>query len=112
MTPKHHLDDTTLLSHSAGSLPAALAVVSATHLACCSQCRERLLQIDQIGGVLMEQQLGSELPEGARAAMLDRLDTLDEGEQSSTLPPVFESEQPGPDPDRLPAPLHPWFGHP
>ena len=110
MTPKHHLDDTTLLSHSAGSLPPALAVVCATHLACCSQCRDRLLQIDQIGGVLMEQQLGSALPAGARAAMLARLDASAECDESSSEPPVFEPDQPEQDPDRLPAPLHPWFG--
>ena len=39
MKPRHHLDDATLLSYSAGALPAALAVVASTHLERCAACR-------------------------------------------------------------------------
>ena len=54
MKPNHHLDDATLVSYSAGALPAALGVVASSHLERCKECRERLLDADQIGGVLLQ----------------------------------------------------------
>lgn len=109
MTPKHHLDETTLLSHSAGSLPTALAVVCATHLEFCGLCRERLLQIDRIGGVLLEQQRGDAVSPSARAALLARLDQEPRHPQDDTPTPAT-GEAPPRDKDALPAPLHAWFG--
>jgi len=106
MKPNRHLDDATLLGYSAGALPAALAVVAAAHLERCAECRAHLLDADQIGGVLMQQQRVDAPTEDARIAILARLDAEPEVEQAVLPIEVVEAR----DPDRLPRALHPWFG--
>jgi len=44
MSPRHHLDPATLVSHAAGALSAAMAAVAATHLEGCAHCRLARLQ--------------------------------------------------------------------
>ncbi len=107
MKPNHHLDDATLLSYSAGALPAALAVVASTHLERCAACRARLLEADHIGGVLMQQQRIDAPSDDARAAMLALLDA-EPATEPAAMPVDLVEEA---DPDRLPAALHPWFGN-
>lgn len=106
MKPNRHLDDATLLSYSAGALPAALAVVASAHLERCTTCRERLLDADRIGGVLMQQQRVDIPADDARAAMLALLDA-EPAEALPTAPAEVIEER---NPDRLPSALHPWFG--
>lgn len=107
MKPTHHLDDATLLSYSAGALPAALAVVASAHLERCATCRERLLDADQIGGVLLQQQRVEAPGDDARAAMLALLDH-EPALAPKAMPADFVAAH---DPDRLPSALHPWFGN-
>lgn len=106
MKPNHHLDDATLLSYSAGALPAALAVVASTHLERCSACRARQLDADQIGGALMQQQRVDAPADEARAAMLALLEDEPQVECAALPSEVIEER----DPDQLPSALHPWFG--
>jgi len=54
MSIKHHLDEATLMSMSAGALPEALASVAACHLDVCEQCQERLAELDMVGGAMLE----------------------------------------------------------
>ncbi|MEO9078874.1 MAG: ChrR family anti-sigma-E factor [Rhodanobacter sp.] len=107
MKPKHHLDDATLVSYSAGALSTALAVVASAHLERCPECRKRLHDADQIGGVLMQQQRVDAPADAARAAMLALLDGEPAIEHAALPVDVLEQR----DPDRLPSALHPWFGH-
>jgi putative transcriptional regulator len=107
MKPNRHLDDATLLSYSAGALPAALAVVASAHLERCTTCRERLLDADRIGGVLMQQQRVDAPTDDARAAMLALLDAEPVLEHPAQPADIVEQD----DPDRLPGALHPWFGN-
>jgi putative transcriptional regulator len=107
MKPNHHLDDATLLSYSAGALPTALAVVASAHLERCAECRDRLLDADQIGGVLIQQQRVDAPANDARTAMLALLDDEPKIEPAALLLEVVEER----DTDRLPSALHPWFGH-
>lgn len=51
---KHHLTDALLLSHSAGTLPEAFALVVATHVSLCDECRARLESFDSVGGALLD----------------------------------------------------------
>jgi putative transcriptional regulator len=53
MTITHHLDDATLMSFAAGSLPSALAAVAAAHVAMCPQCQRELKLLERIGGALV-----------------------------------------------------------
>lgn len=106
MKPNHHLDDATLLSYSAGALPAALGVVASAHLERCAACRTRLFDADQIGGVLMQQQRVDAPAADARAAMLALLDD----DAMIEMRPLPMETVDAHDPDRLPSALHPWFG--
>jgi putative transcriptional regulator len=107
MKPNHHLDDATLLSYSAGALPSALAVVASAHLERCAGCRQHLLEADQIGGVLLQQQRVDSPADGARAEMLALLDD-EPATEFPALPTEVVEER---DRDRLPSALHPWFGN-
>lgn len=53
MTITHHLDDATLMSYAAGSLPNALAAVAAAHLAMCPHCRREVRMLERFGGALV-----------------------------------------------------------
>jgi putative transcriptional regulator len=107
MTPRHHLDPATVLSHAAGALSQELSAVVATHLEGCATCREAVARAEDVGGLLINQQHPQPLPDARaqalRAAMLDRLEST----------PAAASRAPEPrskDPDRIPAPLQPYFG--
>jgi putative transcriptional regulator len=53
MSMTRHLDDSTLMSYAAGSLPAALAVVAAAHLAICPRCRDEVAMMERLGGAIL-----------------------------------------------------------
>lgn len=111
MNPHHHLDPSTLVSYAAGALAVEMAVVAATHLETCAACRARLRDAERIGGHLVEQQqsVPASLPgqQGARLreAMLQR---LDEPVPAAAVAPARSA--PYEEEDRLPRPLHPYFG--
>ncbi len=52
-SPAHHPAGDTLLCHAAGRLSAGAALVVATHLAGCAQCRDAIRLGEAIGGVLL-----------------------------------------------------------
>jgi putative transcriptional regulator len=54
MTIQHHPDDDLLLAHAAGRLASGPALLMASHLEGCPQCRDRTAQLETIGGVLLE----------------------------------------------------------
>lgn len=107
MTPRHHLDPATVLSHAAGALSPELAAIVATHLEGCATCREAVAQAEGVGGLLINQQHAQPALEtraqALRASMLERLDAT----------PPAAPKVPAPrsqDPDRIPTPLQPYFG--
>ncbi len=75
MSIKHHLDDATLMSLSAGALPEALALVAVCHLETCAHCRARLSEMDMLGGALLETVEPSPLSEGLTERMAAYFDT-------------------------------------
>jgi len=79
MTITHHLDDATLMSFAAGSLPNALAAIAAAHVAGCPRCRRELRMLERIGGALV-----SALP----PATLDR--------SQPTMPEIIDLPAPAP----------------
>lgn len=107
MTPRHHLDPATVLSHAAGALSQELSAVVATHLEGCATCREAVRQAEGVGGLLINQQHPQPSLEtraqALRAAMLDRLETTPPAAPRVAAPK-------GKDPDRIPTPLQPYFG--
>lgn len=105
MKPHHHLDAATLIGYSAGALPIAFSTVVSAHLSLCRACREQLLDADKVGGLLIQQQEPASLSMSTRHAVLSRLST----EASDTHGPATALVT-SHDPDRLPAPLWPYFG--
>jgi putative transcriptional regulator len=53
MSITHHLDDATLMSFAAGSLPNTLAAVAAAHICMCGRCRRELAVLERIGAALV-----------------------------------------------------------
>jgi putative transcriptional regulator len=54
MTITHHLDDATLMSYAAGSLPGPLALVAAAHIEMCAHCRAELGHHERIGAAMLD----------------------------------------------------------
>jgi putative transcriptional regulator len=107
VSPRHHLDPATVVSHAAGALSPEASIIVAIHLAGCAECRAASARAEAVGGALVMQQVPSDDTDRQarlRAAMLDRLDHA-----VSAAPRAAVAES-APDPDRLPTPLHPWFG--
>ena len=71
---KHHPDDALLLTLAAGSLGAGPALLVASHLEVCDDCRERLHDLEALGGVLLEALPLAEMSAGALAATLAAID--------------------------------------
>jgi putative transcriptional regulator len=73
---RHHPSDTTLTALAAGTLPILHARVMAVHLAACAECRDRLRQMEEIGGALLAALPAAPLRPGALARVLARLDDV------------------------------------
>jgi putative transcriptional regulator len=58
---RHHPDDSTLMSYAAGALPAALAVVVASHLSVCRRCPDEVATMELVGGALLADLPGAAL---------------------------------------------------
>jgi putative transcriptional regulator len=54
MAPHHHPGEEMLLGYASGDLAEPLALVVATHLALCLECRAAVDRLEALGGVLLE----------------------------------------------------------
>ena len=112
MNPRHHLDPATVLAHAAGAIAPEAAAIVAIHLEACGECRRAVARAERIGGLLLEHQhvhaAAEAQCERLRAGILERLDR--EPAAAATTPWREATPEPDPDPDRLPTPLHPYFG--
>ncbi|BBK39577.1 anti-sigma factor [Allostella sp. ATCC 35155] len=63
LQPTHHPADEHLLDYAAGAASEGLALLLATHLTLCPECRRKAAAMEQLGGTLIE-----ELPPAAIAA--------------------------------------------
>ena len=50
----HHLTDALLMSYAAGNLEEGFALVVATHVSLCDECRARLESFEAVGGALVD----------------------------------------------------------
>jgi putative transcriptional regulator len=102
--PSHHPGDDLLLEYASGTQREPVALLIATHLALCPQCREQTRGLETIGGALVAQ-LGPEpLAEDSFARLLGRLD-----EPEGSGPSERSDPTPGHGP-RLPLPLRDYVG--
>ena len=75
---KHHPDTNTLLEFAASSLPAAQSVVVSTHLQFCSECRQRLAQLESLGATMFEDAEPVDISPSLFDSVLARLDEVQE----------------------------------
>jgi len=94
----HHPSDVTLARFASGALDEARALVVATHLSLCAQCRKAVHAYEHVGGALLENAEPAALAAGALDRVLSALG----------LPEAIVPGAPGTDagvPSDLPAPL-------
>jgi len=77
----HHPTQEMLLSYGAGSLDEASALLVASHLSLCADCRAIVDRVEVIGGGLLEALPPAALTPGALSVVMDRLE-----ETSPVLP--------------------------
>ena len=94
---RHHLDEATLLSYSAGTLPEAFNLIVATHLSLCDRCRADAHAYDAVGGALLD----AETSDVSRDCLERTLALLD----VTASEPVKTSAE-----GTLPAPLQDYVG--
>ncbi|MBE0553846.1 MAG: zf-HC2 domain-containing protein, partial [Rhodobacteraceae bacterium] len=70
---RHHLSEGLLTAYAAGNLSEAFALVVATHVTMCDDCRARLGALEALGGAVMEAD-SVPMDEGSLEAVLARLD--------------------------------------
>ncbi|MCI5094827.1 ChrR family anti-sigma-E factor [Roseovarius sp.] len=73
-TISHHIPDSMLAAYAAGTLPAPFALVIATHVSMCSDCRASLEAHHVAGGVVLEDCAPASLSSDLKANVLDMLD--------------------------------------
>jgi putative transcriptional regulator len=76
VTISHHLDDATVLALAAGTLDDAHAIVAATHISLCPQCRSSFKNSEAIGGGILADQVDEAVTQTCRAATLASLDAV------------------------------------
>ncbi len=99
MSIRFHPDPSTLLSYAAGALDESHALVIASHLDWCPDCRRVIADGELIGGLLLDRIEAQDLKAGAQTRVMQALEKV--GQPGITLPLG------GPDPGDivLPRPL-------
>jgi putative transcriptional regulator len=88
---RHHPSEATLTAYAAGTLPEALALVAATHVAGCAACQDRAAIMERAGGVLLGDLDPAPMAMDALNRVLERT-VMPEPEP----PPVLHAELPAP----------------
>ena len=106
--PTHHPAREILLDYADGSLGEPAALVIATHLAFCPNCRQQVADLEAIGGAFLEEEDLNPVSDDCLQALMARLD-----EPASPLPcPCSALPPEGADTVYLPEPLRSYLGMP
>jgi putative transcriptional regulator len=103
MTISHHPSDATLVAYVSGGLGEALALVVATHIALCPDCRRKAGAAEAVGGALLDELPPAPMTEDAFAKVLPRLGAIEEKPAAIAHPSLGGDFQP-------PAPLRDYVG--
>lgn len=96
----HHPDEALLLDYAGGAADEARALVVATHLAFCRQCRDAVALMEKLGGGLLETIAPEAVSDGALYRALTGLDAA----------APFERPRRAASKDNTPAPLRAYLG--
>ena len=75
MSIQHHLDDATIMRYASGDLDEAFAIVVASHIAMCAECRRAVRLAEAVGGVELLEGGQSQLDESAFDRLMRRVDS-------------------------------------
>ena len=104
MMPTHHPADDLLIAYAAGSQDEPLALVVATHLALCPRCRTEVERLEELGGVLLDEQTPEALGDESLERVLARLD------EAAPEEPPQRAAASAPVDTRVPRPLRDYLG--
>jgi len=103
MTITHHPSDAALVAYGSGSLDEALALVVATHLALCPDCRRKAGAVEAVGGALLDDLPPAAMKEDALDKLLQKLGTVEAKPATPSRPAVDHGWS-------LPAPMRQYLG--
>ncbi|WP_136659532.1 ChrR family anti-sigma-E factor [Nitratireductor sp. XY-223] len=89
MSIHHHLDAASLMRYAAGDLDPAFAVVVASHLAMCDECRQAVRVAEAVGGACLSDMPEAALSDGSftRLSRMIDADTGSNDEHPAAPPP-------------------------
>jgi putative transcriptional regulator len=90
-TTTHHPDQNMLIEFSAGTLETAPSICVSAHLHFCSNCRAKLLRLDQVGSQLMSQAEPVKVAEDALAQVMEKIDS---GDNTAPKKTNFDGDMP------------------
>ena len=90
MTIHHHLNDDTLMAYVAGAVSESMSFVIATHLSLCANCRNKVKEMEKIGGIALDDENKLAMQPGALDAVLGM---LDEGFDKENLKPANDQKK-------------------
>lgn len=99
MIPHHHPHQDLLVAYASGCSPEPVALIVATHLAFCLQCRRQVGEYEALGGLILEELAPDPVPNQLARQIVAM---LDDSEPASTTP---ESESVSSASIALPEPL-------
>ena len=99
MTIKHHPTDQTLAAYAAGTLDEAKALVVATHVSLCPQCRQAAAAFESVAGEMLQALPPAPMAADALTKTLSRLEA--DAAPAAPVPATAHDD----DDIRLPAPL-------
>jgi putative transcriptional regulator len=90
MTINHHPDDASLVSFVAGALEASFEIVVACHLSQCSHCRDKILQMENVGHSMF-QAVAPVMPKGrddflASLGVMESSETIASNQRIDSMP--------------------------
>jgi putative transcriptional regulator len=103
--PMHHPDEALLVDYASGALPEAIALVVATHLALCPQCRADTDSLDAVGGEILDSAESEPVSEMSRDLALVAIDRA-----APPKSPVQKPDLKSGDVPVLPRPLRDYAG--
>ncbi len=107
---KHHLNEATLMSYAAGSLPEALCAVVAAHVSRCPSCAEKVRELELVGSLLFDELEPAVINAPAPVLPLCHLDAnLEAGARPATMADV-KSAHGCPNECEVPAPIAAFIG--
>jgi putative transcriptional regulator len=100
---RHHPDPAALFEYATGAAPEPVAVIVASHLAYCAECRDEVARLETVGGVLVGGLDAAAMAPDALAATMARL--AEPAPPAALAPALDEASR-----RIVPPPLRPYVG--